>query len=127
MDKKRALFRSEQEYSLFAAEPYHYAKGAVSDEFKDITAYGDVPFYKKQVKICLRNAGTINPESIEEYIAMGGYAALAKAVTQMTSEQVIHEVTKSNLRGRGGGGFPPAKSGPNAGKPPASSAMCCAT
>lgn len=109
VDKKRALFRSEQEYSLFAAEPYRYAKGAVSDEFKDITAYGDVPFYKKQVKICLRNAGTINPESIEEYIAMGGYTALVKAVTQMTPEQVIHEVTKSNLRGRGGGGFSTGK------------------
>jgi NADP-reducing hydrogenase subunit HndC len=66
----------------------------------------DTPFYKKQTRIALRNCGVINPEVIEEYIAMDGYAALAKAVTEMTPQQVIDEIKASGLRGRGGGGFP---------------------
>jgi len=61
---------------------------------------------KKQLRIALRNCGLINPENIYEYIAFGGYEALGKAITQMTGDQVIEEVKKSGLRGRGGGGFP---------------------
>ncbi|NLG49486.1 MAG: FAD-dependent oxidoreductase [Chloroflexi bacterium] len=67
--------------------------------------YKDIPFYGKQLRVCLRNCGLINPESIDEYIAQGGYEALGKALTQMTPEQVIDEVKKSGLRGRGGAGF----------------------
>ena len=62
-------------------------------------------FYKKQMRVALRNCGFINPEDITEYIARDGYAALAKVLT-MTQEEVINEVKKSGLRGRGGGGFP---------------------
>ncbi|MCE5323978.1 NADH-quinone oxidoreductase subunit NuoF [bacterium] len=66
----------------------------------------DVPFFKRQLKIVLRNCGIIDPGNIEEYIARDGYSALAKALGEMTPEQVIDQVKKSGLRGRGGGGFP---------------------
>ncbi len=63
-------------------------------------------FYKKQHRVALRNCGVIDPENIEEYIAYDGYRALAKAVTEMTPDEVIKTVIDSGLRGRGGGGFP---------------------
>jgi|LSQX01.3.fsa_nt_gb NADP-reducing hydrogenase subunit HndC len=66
----------------------------------------DTSFYKLQKRVALRNCGVINPESIDEYIAMDGYAALGKALTQMTPEDVIKVIKDSGLRGRGGGGFP---------------------
>lgn len=66
----------------------------------------DLPFYKKQVRIALRNCGFINPEDINESFAADGYQALAKCITEMTPEDVIDTVMKSGLRGRGGGGFP---------------------
>jgi NADH-quinone oxidoreductase subunit F len=66
----------------------------------------EIGFFQKQVKIVLRNCGVIDPLKIEEYIARDGYAALAKALTEMTPDQVIEEVRKSGLRGRGGAGFP---------------------
>lgn len=62
-------------------------------------------FYKKQERIALRNCGFIDPADIEEYIARDGYAGLAKAITEMTQDQVVEEVKASGLRGRGGGGF----------------------
>lgn len=66
----------------------------------------DLPFFKNQVRIALRNVGFIDPLNIEEYIARDGYSALAKVLTQMSPEDVISEVKKSGLRGRGGAGFP---------------------
>lgn len=66
----------------------------------------DISFYKKQHRLALRNCGLINPEVIAESIAARGYQALAKALFDMTPDQVIEEVTKSGLRGRGGAGFP---------------------
>ena len=66
----------------------------------------DTPFYKAQKRVALRNCGVIDPESIDEYIAMDGYAALGKALTTMSPEDVIKCVLDSGLRGRGGGGFP---------------------
>ena len=68
--------------------------------------YKDILFYGKQMRIVLRNCGLIDPQSIEEYIAVGGYQALGKALTSMPPEEVIEEVRKSGLRGRGGAGFP---------------------
>ncbi len=65
----------------------------------------NVDFFSRQFRIALRNCGVINPEVIDEYIAKDGYAALAKALTEMTPQQVIEEIKKSGLRGRGGGGF----------------------
>jgi len=71
-----------------------------------IKSLNETGFYKKQERIALRNCGVIDPENIDEYIAFDGYKALAKVLTTMTPEQVIEEVKKSGLRGRGGGGFP---------------------
>ena len=66
----------------------------------------DTTFYKSQKRIVLRNCGVIDPDNIDEYIAMDGYAALGKVLTEMTPEDVIKVVSDSGLRGRGGGGFP---------------------
>ena len=71
-----------------------------------ITSLNDTRFYKKQMRIALRNCGRIDPDNIEEYIAYDGYAALGKVLTEMTPDEVIKTVLDSGLRGRGGGGFP---------------------
>ncbi len=68
--------------------------------------YKDINFYKKQQRIILRNCGHINPERIEDYITTGGYQSLRKVLFEMAPEQVIDEVKRSGLRGRGGAGFP---------------------
>lgn len=82
----------------------------VAEDVKDAAerhvSLNDTNFYKTQKRVALRNCGLINPENIDEYIAMDGYAALGKVLTEMTPEQVIQEVKDSGLRGRGGGGFP---------------------
>ncbi len=69
----------------------------------------DVPFYKHQMRLILGSNGSIDPTSIEDYIAIGGYGALAKALSTMTSDEIVDEITRSGLRGRGGGGFPTGK------------------
>ncbi len=66
----------------------------------------EIPYYKKQTRNLLGNNMKIDPRNIDDYLAIGGYAALSKALFQMTPEQVLEEVKKANLRGRGGGGFP---------------------
>jgi NADH-quinone oxidoreductase subunit F len=66
----------------------------------------EVPFYQKQMRIIFGNNGNIDPTRIEDYLAVGGYRALSKALFSMTPEEIIREVKKANLRGRGGGGFP---------------------
>ena len=75
-------------------------------ENNEIKSLNETDFYKKQVRVALRNCGVINPESLDEYIAYDGYQALAKCLTEYTPEQVIQVITDSGLRGRGGGGFP---------------------
>ncbi len=72
----------------------------------DIKPLKETNFYKKQHRVALRNCGVIDPENIEEYIAMDGYQALAKCLTELTPDEVIQIVKDSGLRGRGGGGFP---------------------
>ena len=72
----------------------------------DIKPLNETNFYKKQHRVALRNCGVIDPENIEEYIAMDGYQALAKCLTELTPDEVIQIVKDSGLRGRGGGGFP---------------------
>jgi NADP-reducing hydrogenase subunit HndC len=76
------------------------SKGFVAKSIKNI------PFYQKQVKVALENCGYLNPESIDEYIALGGYEALGKIITEQKPEDVIETIKISGLRGRGGGGFP---------------------
>ncbi|NMA55700.1 MAG: NADH-quinone oxidoreductase subunit NuoF [Firmicutes bacterium] len=92
----------------------HLLKGRIVERLlykEPVTAervphYGDLPFYHKQERLVLRNCGYINPEVIEEYIGRDGYAALAKALAEMTPDEVIQEVLDAGLRGRGGAGFP---------------------
>ena len=71
-----------------------------------VPTLSQIPFFAKQKLVVLRNRGLIDPERIEDYIARDGYQALAKAVGEMTPEQIIQEIKLSGLRGRGGGGFP---------------------
>ncbi len=71
-----------------------------------LTTAAEIPFYSAQQRIALAHNGEIDPKSIEDYIAVGGYAALAKALTAMTPDEVLSEIERSGLRGRGGGGFP---------------------
>ncbi len=82
------------------------AKTADADDEAKAASLSETAFYKKQKRVALRNCGVINPENIEEYIAMDGYFALAKVLKEMTPEEVIQTITDSGLRGRGGGGFP---------------------
>ncbi len=80
-----------------------YTSPETGDKVSDSKHMG---FYKKQLRIALRNCGVINPENIDEYIARDGYQALGKVLTEMTPEATIALLKKSGLRGRGGGGFP---------------------
>ena len=75
-------------------------------DYKKVQKHEDMQFYKKQLRVALRNCGHINPEDISEYIANDGYLALAKCLEEMTPQGVIDEMKKSGLRGRGGAGFP---------------------
>jgi NADH-quinone oxidoreductase subunit F len=70
-----------------------------------VSRYSDVSFYNKQQRVILRDCGRVNPESIDAYISNGGYLALRKALLEMTPQEVIEEINKSGLRGRGGAGF----------------------
>ncbi len=98
----------------------HLLKGRVverlvySDTGKEVAdvkevSLNDTAFYRSQMRVALRNCGVINPENIDEYIAMDGYQALGKVLTEMTPEQVIDVILDSGLRGRGGAGFPTGK------------------
>ena len=94
----------------------HFLKGRVVDrlvyretegeEKVEVPSLQETGFYKTQMRVALRNCGVINPEQIDEYIAMDGYAALGKVLTEMTPEEVIQVMKDSGLRGRGGAGFP---------------------
>ncbi|MCK5785899.1 MAG: NADH-quinone oxidoreductase subunit NuoF [Candidatus Sabulitectum sp.] len=95
----------------------HRTESLLGDSFRDygsgdagkfdgVPLYTQVPFFAKQNKIALRNCGVIDPVSIEEYVARSGYRALLEVLTNRTNRELIEEVKKSGLRGRGGGGFP---------------------
>jgi len=93
----------------------HLLKGRIVDRLvyqetkldeNTYSSLNETNFYKKQHRVALRNCGVINPEVIDEYIAMDGYQALGKVLTEMTPEEVVKIITDSGLRGRGGGGFP---------------------
>ncbi len=85
---------------------YNDTGDASGEAEAEAASLSETMFYKKQQRVALRNCGVINPENIEEYIAMDGYFALQKVLTQMTPDEVIQTILDSGLRGRGGGGFP---------------------
>ena len=88
-------------------------------DHQKVQKHEDMAFYKKQLRIALRDCGHINPEDITEYIANDGYLALAKCLEEMTPQEVIEEMKKSGLRGRGGAGFPTGVKWESASKNPA--------
>jgi len=94
------------EETLLKGRPVQKLLYREPDSAKRLPFYKDIPFYGRQMRIALRNCGFINPEDIDEYIARGGYEALAKALFEMSPDQIIDTVKKSGLRGRGGAGFP---------------------
>ncbi len=97
------LWKIEDEESIINEEKYHLGK---NENLKDVPLYKDYPFFAKQLKIALRNCGFIDPNSIDEYVARGGYSSFYKVINNLKSHEVIEEVKKSGLRGRGGAGFP---------------------
>ncbi len=99
MPIKKALCKIEK-WNFFTSG-IEYGTG-----LNEVPFWNEIPFFKGQKKIVLREAGLINPEDIEEYVAVGGYSALMKALTMMTPDSVLDEIKKSKLRGRGGAGFP---------------------
>jgi NADH-quinone oxidoreductase subunit F/NADP-reducing hydrogenase subunit HndC len=93
-------------YSMLGNMPYR--QGLYRDNIltEPIPEMVDIPFYKKQFRIALRNNGVVDPNNIDHYLAVDGYAGLEKALSSMSPDQVLEEVDRANLRGRGGAGFP---------------------
>ncbi len=102
----KPAYRMDEEEFICLGEKKPYLKGPVPKDLEGIPKIGDVSFYKKQMKLATRNCGMINYESIDEYIAKGGYFSLLKALTKMKPDEIVEEIIASGLRGRGGGGFP---------------------
>ena len=92
----------------------HVVKGRIVERLlfveptlnQKINEHQEMPFYKKQIRVALRNCGVIDPENMDEYISMDGYQALGKVLSEFKPDEVVQEIKKSGLRGRGGGGFP---------------------
>lgn len=97
---EKALCKIET-WDHLTSETITYGKG-----FNGVPAWNEIPFYRWQKKIVMRNCGLINPEDIEEYIGVGGYFALWKTLKELKADKALFEVKKSKLRGRGGAGFP---------------------
>ena len=104
--EKRAMGRIAEEPFLIEDVYEKYCRGKLSPDVEKAPPYSEIPFFRDQMHIATRNCGYIDPASVDEYIAKGGYAAAAKALTEMKPEEVIEEIKASGLRGRGGGGFP---------------------
>lgn len=106
IEKSVKNFYSNKIVNETAEEVNYEINDKVKNEINKIPLYEEIPFFKKQTKIALRNCGYINPEDIKEYIARGGYFSLYKVLNEFSQDKVIEEVKKSKLRGRGGAGFP---------------------
>jgi NADH:ubiquinone oxidoreductase subunit F (NADH-binding)/ferredoxin/(2Fe-2S) ferredoxin len=105
-DSEWALYRMDEEENIVEDVKIPYCRDGVPEGMEPIPTIASLPFYRRQLKIALRNSGLVGPDSIEEFIARGGYSAALKVVTEMSPEEVIAEITRSGLRGRGGAGFP---------------------
>jgi len=101
---QRALGRFEREDHVSTGEVHEYAPSV--NELGGVPIWQDLDFYRHQRKVILRNSGSIDPWSLEESLARGAYRGALRAITELTPEQVIEEVSKSGLRGRGGAAFP---------------------
>jgi len=99
-----AVARIDREEHVIAG-PIAYADSSDYHAYDAVAPTTELPYFKKQHKLILRNAGSIDPENIDEYIARGGYQAVVKAFSMQPAD-IIEEIIKSGLRGRGGGGFP---------------------
>jgi NADH:ubiquinone oxidoreductase subunit F (NADH-binding)/Pyruvate/2-oxoacid:ferredoxin oxidoreductase delta subunit/(2Fe-2S) ferredoxin len=99
-----ALCRFEKEEHLAAGETHAYA--AATNGMGDVAEFATVPFFRRQQRVILRNCGSIDPLSLSEAVARGAYRGARRALTAMTPEETVEEITASGLRGRGGAGFP---------------------
>jgi NADP-reducing hydrogenase subunit HndC len=102
---KGIMARIDQEEFLLDGTRTRYGKGKLPSYLTSVSPYTRTPFYKKQMRVALRNCGFIDPENINEYVAKGGYYALAQVLNEGKSEKIISQIKKSKLRGRGGAGF----------------------
>jgi len=116
--EKRAVGRIDAEPFLLDDVKKNYRRGKFAEDVRKVPSYEKVPFFAGQLHVAMRNCGYIDPSSIEDYIAKGGYSAAAKALTEMEPEQIIEEIKTSGLRGRGGGGFPTGRKWETARKAP---------
>jgi NADH:ubiquinone oxidoreductase subunit F (NADH-binding)/Pyruvate/2-oxoacid:ferredoxin oxidoreductase delta subunit len=103
---KYTLCKIAEEAHLLENVLHHYSVNGLPESVAKVSPYHEVPFFGKQQKRVLQGSGNINPDKIEEYIASGGYTALGKALSELDPQGVVDEVTRSQLRGRGGAGFP---------------------
>ncbi len=106
MVKSESIPRIVEEHLIGGAPVLDLLYNETVNSDGTIKSLNETDFYKKQIRVALRNCGVINPEDIDEYIALDGYQALAKVLTECTPKDVIKTIMDSGLRGRGGGGFP---------------------
>lgn len=114
IEPEKVFYRQVLEADIEEIVNVHLVKGEIVERLlyadpatgQAAKTYPEIPFYARQERIVLHNCGHINPENIEEYIITGGYLAMAKAIFNMTPQEVIDDVKVSGLRGRGGAGFP---------------------
>ena len=106
MVKDLLLCKMESEDWIVEGAVKNYAIQHIPSGLDGTSHYHQIPFYSKQLKIALRNCGLIHPDHIEEYVARGGYLSLYKALFELKPEEIIGEIKRSGLRGRGGAGFP---------------------
>jgi len=107
----KAAHRKDETRTMYGGVGEEHAEAIVGATVEgrtlpDLALDTDIPFFTRQVRVVTENSGRIDPERIDDYIAAGGYRGLVTALTEMTPEQVVEEVTVSGLRGRGGAGFP---------------------
>ena len=99
-------YYAEKAFCKISRWDHHLSTYEYGDDYPELPEWNEIPFFHPQVKLVLRDAGIIDPTNIAEYVAVGGYRALEKALFTMNRESVLGEVKSSKLRGRGGAGFP---------------------